>query len=146
MSRSKFSTKALMSVGAFVTLAAVAGWAASADAAFQTLGPQLLPLPAITPPPTPAPLAPPISPGYAAAPADGLSPILTTPGPVYEFPQPQAPSYPPMQLPGPIDQQKMHTYANSLRVQQWQLQSQGLSPSSLISRQIIQQLNTPDAQ
>jgi hypothetical protein len=130
-----------------LVLALLAGSAASADAAIQTLGPpQLLPLPAITPPPTPAPLAPPINPGYAAAPSDRLSPILTTPGPVYEFPQPQAPSYPRMQLPGPIDQQKMQAYANSLRAQQWQLQSQGLSPSSLLSRQIIQQLNTPDAQ
>jgi hypothetical protein len=147
MNRSKFSTKALMSVGALVTLAAVAGWAASADAAIQTLGPpQLLPLPAITPPPTPASLAPPINPGYAAAPADGLSPILTTPGPVYEFPQPQAPSYPLVQLPGPIDQQKMHAYANSLRAQQWQLQSQGLSTRTAISREILQQLNVPDAQ
>lgn len=147
MNRSKFSTKALMSVGALVTLAAVAGWAASADAAIQTLGPpQLLPLPAITPPPTPAPLAPPINPGYAAASADGLSPILTTPGPVYEFPQPQAPSSPLVQLPGPIDQQKMHAYANSLRAQQWQLQSQGLSPSTAINREILQQLNVPDAQ
>jgi hypothetical protein len=127
MNRSKFSTKALMSVGALVTLAAVAGWAASADAAIQTLGP-------------------PINPGYAAAPADGLSPILTTPGPVYEFPQPEAPFYPLVQLPGPIDQQKMHAYANSLRAQQWQLQSQGLSTSTAINREILQQLNVPDAQ
>lgn len=132
---------------ALLILALLAGSAASAEAAIQTLGPpQLLPIPEPTPPPTPAPLAPPINPGYAAAPADGLSPILTTPGPVYEFPQPQAPSYPRMQLPGPIDQQKMQAYTNSLRAQQWQLQSQGLSPSSLLSRQIIQQLNTPDAQ
>jgi len=132
---------------ALLILALLAGSAASADAAIQTLGPpQMLPLPAITPPPTPAPLAPPINPGYATTPADRLSPILTTPGPVYEFPQPQAPSYPRMQLPGPIDQQKMQAYTNGLRAQQWQLQSQGLSPSSLLSRQIIQQLNTPDAQ
>jgi hypothetical protein len=105
----------------------------------------MLPLPAITPP-TPAPLAPPINPGYAAAPADGLSPILHESVPLFESPQSQPPSYPQMQLPGPIDQQKMQAYTNSLRAQQWQLQAQGLSPSSLLSRQIIQQLNTPDAQ
>jgi hypothetical protein len=132
---------------ALLILMLLVGSAASAGAAIQTLGPpQLLPLPAITPPPTPAPLAPPINPGYASAPADGLSPILHESVPLFESPQPQPPSYPQMQLPGPIDQQKMQAYANSLRAQQWQLQSQGLSPSSLISRQIIQQLNTPDAQ
>ena len=131
---------------ALLILMLLAGSAGSADAAIQTPGlPQMLPLPAVTPP-TPAPLAPPINPGYASAPSDGLSPILSTPGPLYEFPQPQVPSYPQMQLPGPIDQQKMQAYTNSLRAQQWQLQSQGLSPSSLLSRQIIQQLNTPDAQ
>ncbi len=44
-------------------------------------------LPAIAPP-TPAPLPPPINPGYAAAPPNGLSPLLTQPGPVYELPAP----------------------------------------------------------
>jgi hypothetical protein len=146
MSRSKFSTKALMLAGALVTLAAVAGWAASADAAIQTLGPQLLPLPAITPPPTPAPLAPPIDPGYAAAPADGLSPILHESVPLFESPQPQAPSDLLVQLSRPIDQQKMQAYTNNLRAQQWQLQFQGLSPSIATNREILQQLNVPDAQ
>jgi hypothetical protein len=127
-----------------ILLAMLAG---SASAAVPTpIQQQFLPLPSPAPPPTPIPLAPPINPGYAEAPAQGLSPILTTPGPVYQFPQPPAPSYPPQQLPGPIDQQKQQAYRNGLVVQQWQLQSQGLNPSTTISREILRQMNTPDAQ
>ena len=130
-----------------LVFALLAGSAASANAAFQTLGPpQLLPLPAITSPPTPAPLAPPINPGYATAPSDGLSPILHESVPLFESPQPQDPSDLLVQLPGPIDQQKMQAYTNNLRAQQWQLQSQGLSPSIATNREILQQLNVPDAQ
>ena len=132
--------------GAVLALAIVAGGAVSANALIQTPLPQLLPLPAPTPPPTPAPLAPPINPGYAAAPAEGLSPILHESVPLYQLPQPSAPSYPAPQLPGPIDQQKLQAYRNGLVSQQWQLQSQGLSPGSTLSRQILQQLNAPDAQ
>ncbi len=146
MNRSKFSTKALMSVGALVTFAAVAGSGVPANALIQTPLPQLLPIPAITLPPRPAPLAPPINPGYAAAPDDGLSPVLSQSVPLYEMPQSAAPAYPAPQLPGPIDQQKLQTYRNSLVSQQWQLQSEGLSPSTTISREILQQLNAPDAQ
>jgi hypothetical protein len=62
------------------------------------------------------------------------------------MPQSAAPAYPAPQLPGPIDQQKLQTYRNSLVSQQWQLQSEGLSPSTTISREILQQLNAPDAQ
>jgi hypothetical protein len=132
--------------GAVLALAIVAGGAASANAVIQTPLPQFLPLPAPTSPPTPAPLAPPINPGYAAAPADGLSPILHESVPLYQLPQPSAPSYPAPQLPGPIDQQKLQAYRNGLVSQQWQLQSQGLSPGSTLSRQILQRLNAPDAQ
>ena len=132
--------------GAVLALAIVASEAVSASAVIQTPLPQLLPLPAPTPPSTPAPLAPPINPGYAAAPADGLSPILHESVPLYQLPQPSAPSYPAPQLPGPIDQQKLQAYRNGLVSQQWQLQSQGLSPGSTLSRQILQQLNAPDAQ
>jgi hypothetical protein len=130
---------------AALTMAIIAGWAMPADAVIQTLVPQLLPIPTPTPPPTPAPLAPPINPGYAPAETSAPSPILTAPG-GYEFPQPPAPRYPAAQLPGPIDQQKLQAYRNGLVSQQWQLQSQGLSPSTTISRQILQQLNAPDAQ
>lgn len=146
MNRSKLSTKALMSVGALVTLAAVTGWAVPANALLATPLPQFLPSPAPAPPPSPAPLAPPINPGYAAAPADGLSPVLSQSVPLYEMPQSAAPAYPAPQLPGPIDQQKLQTYRNSLVSQQWQLQSEGLSPSTTISREMLQQLNAPDAQ
>ena len=122
--------------------------AGPASAAVQTRLPELLPLPPLAPEPTiPAPQPPPINPGYAAAPSDGLSPLLSTPGPVYRFPQPLEPSYPAPQLPGPIDQQKMQAYRNGLLVQQWQLQSQGASlGSSQFGREILQQLNAPDAQ
>ena len=113
------------------------------------LGPptQLLPqsLPAAAPPP-PAPLAPPINPGFAPAPPNGLSPLLTQSGPVYEPPAPASPSYPPQQLPGPIDQQKMRAYRNNLYSQQWLLQRQGVNPGSQYSRDIQQQLNAPDPQ
>jgi hypothetical protein len=113
----------------------------------QTALPQtIFPMPSPTPPPAPAPLSPPVNPGYAPAPPNGLSPILTEPGPVYELPQPTSPPYPQPQLPGPIDQQKTQAYRNYLQGQQWQLQSQGLSPGSEQSRLIQQQLNTPDPQ
>jgi hypothetical protein len=123
----------------------------AAVASAAQLGPstQLLPqsLPAIAPPSAPAPLPPPINPGYAAAPPSGLSPLLTQPGPVYELPAPANPSYPPQQLPGPIDQQKLQSYRNDLRGQQWQLERQGVGPgSNQSSREIQQQLNQPDPQ
>jgi hypothetical protein len=107
---------------------------------------QLLPLPNIQPSFAPAPLPPPTNPGYAAAPPNGLSPLLTRPGPVYQLPSPAGPAYPPPQLPGPVDQQKMQAYRNTLLGQQWQLQQQGVSPDSERSREIQQQLNAPDSQ
>ena len=129
-------------IASFAVLSAAAALAAE-------LGPptQLLPqsLPAVAPPP-PAPLAPPINPGFAPAAPNGLSPSLTQSGPVYELPAPASPSYPPQQLPGPIDQQKMQAYRNNLSSQQWLLQGQGVSPSSQYSREIQQQLNAPDPQ
>ena len=109
--------------------------------------PQLLPLPGPAPAlSAPIPLAPPINPGYAAAPPNGLSPVLTRPGPVYQLPVPASPAYPPAQLPGPIDQQKVQAYRNNLYGSQWQLQRRGVSPDSERSREIQQQLNAPDSQ
>lgn len=107
----------------------VATGAPPAFAAAQTPLPQFLPQPTPIPIPTPAPLPPPINPGYAASPPSGLSPLLTQPGPVYQLPRPVSPAYPPPQLPGPIDQQKVQAYQNSL-----------------FGRQIQQQLNAPDPQ
>jgi hypothetical protein len=132
---------------AVIVAALVSAGPASAVVIRTTL-PQLLPQPPLAPPPTTLPpQPPPINPGYATAPSAGLSQLLTTPGPVYRFPQAPAPSYPAPQLPGPIDQQKMQAYRNDLRAQQWQLQSQGVSlGSSQLGREILQQLNAPDAQ
>lgn len=128
------------------TLASFAALSATVAAAAQ-LAPDLLPQ-SLTPviPPAPAPLQPPINPGYVAAPSNGLSPILTQPGPVYELPAPASPSYPPPQLPGPIDQQKIQSYRNDLRARQWQLQRGGFSPDTERSLEIQQQLNQPDPQ
>ncbi len=132
--------------GAALLAAALAGAGTPADAVIQTTLPQqIFPMPAPVPPPAPAPLAPPVNPGYTPAPANGLSPILTQPGPVYELPQAASPSYPQPPLPGPIDQQKTQAYRNYLQGQQWQLQSQGLIGSER-SRLIQQQLNAPDPQ
>lgn len=131
---------------ALVLALAIAARPATFADAVETGLPQMLPIPEPTPQTTPAPLAPPINPGYSPAPADGLSPVLSQSVPLYQYPQPTAPAYPAPQLPGPIDQQKLQAYRNGLVSQQWQLQSQGLSPSSTLSRQILQQLNAPDAQ
>jgi hypothetical protein len=135
-------------LGAALLLALLAASAHPANAVIQTALPQqIFPMPSPAPAPsTPAPLPPPTNPGYASAPSDGLSPILTQPGPVYELPPPPSPSYPPPQLPGPIDQQKTEAYRNSLRAQQWQSQSRGVSPDTPRSREIQQQLTPPDWQ
>ena len=134
--------------GADVVVGMLAGSAGPASAVSVTSFPQLLPLPPSAPAPTtPAPLAPPINPGYVAGPPVGLSPLLSESVPLYQIPQPSSLSYPPPQLPGPIDQQKMQAYRNDLRAQQYQMQSQGLSlGSTLRGQQILQQLNAPDAQ
>jgi hypothetical protein len=138
----------LTSLTGGLLIAAIAVLTAAAALAAE-LGPptQLLPqsLPAVAPPP-PAPLAPPINPGFAPAAPNGLSPLLTQSGPVTELPAPAGPSYPPQQLPGPIDQQKIQAYRNNLSSQQWLLQRQGVSSSSQYSREIQQQLNAPDPQ
>jgi hypothetical protein len=132
--------------GWVVAVALALGAAGAAHAAIQTTPPQLLPMP-VTAPPAPEPIPPPINPGYAADPSDGISPLLTTPGPLYQFPQPGPQPFPPPPLPGPIDQQKLQAYRNDLRAQQWQLQSQGSSlGSTLRGRLILQQLNAPDPQ
>jgi hypothetical protein len=129
-------------IAAFAVITAAAALAAELGPPTQLL-PQSLPVAA---PPPPAPLAPPINPGFAPAAPNGLSPALTQSGPVYELPAPASPSYPPLQLPGPIDQQKLQAYRNNLSSQQWLLQGQGVSPSSQYSREIQQQLNAPDPQ
>jgi len=132
-------------IAAFAVLTAAAALAAQLGPPTQLL-PQSLPS-AAPPPPAPlAPLAPPINPGFAPAAPNGLSPHLTQTGPVYELPAPASPSYPPQQLPGPIDQQKLQAYRNNLSSQQWLFQGQGVSPSSQYSREIEQQLNAPDPQ
>ena len=146
MNRSKLACKAMFLAGAIGSVALLAT-PRPANALIQTPLPQVLPLPPMAQARSTAPLAPPINPGYAAAPADGLSPILSRSVPLYQFPQPSNSSYPPPQVPGPIDQQKLQAYRNDLRAQQWQLQSQGVSlGSTLLGRQILQQLNAPDAQ
>jgi len=53
------------------------------------------------------------------------------------------PAYPPPQLPGPVGQQNMQAYRNSLLGQQWQLERSGVSPDSERSREIQQQLSQP---
>jgi hypothetical protein len=116
-------------------------------AAAQTRG---LPTP-ISPPtiysrPTPAPLAPPVNPGSAVVPPAGLSPLLTEPGPVFSLPQRALPVYPSLQFPGPVGQQNMRAYRNSLQGQQWQRERGGISPGSERSREIQQQLNQTSPQ
>jgi hypothetical protein len=113
-------------------------------AAAQTRGlPVPLPPPVTYSAPTPAPLAPPINPGPAVVPPAGLSPLLTQPGPVFELPERAAPLYPPVPLPGPIDQQKTGAHRNGLIDQQRQLDRSSVSPGSERSREIQQQLNQP---
>src|SRR5215468_662813 len=53
------------------------------------------------------------------------------------------PVFPPPQLPGPVGQQNMRAYRNSLLDQQWQRERSGISPGSERSREIQQQLNQP---
>jgi hypothetical protein len=94
--------------------------------------------------PTPAPLAPPINPGPAIAPPDGLSPLLSQPGPI--FPAPRAgPSYPATTYPTPLGQQQMQSYRSDLLSQRWQLERQGVSPDNERYRELQQQLNQPSS-
>jgi hypothetical protein len=77
--------------------------------------------------PTPAPLAPPTNPAPAVAPPDGLSPLLSQPGPI--SPGPRAdPSYPAATYPSPLGQQQMQSYRSDLLSQRWQLEQQGREP------------------
>jgi hypothetical protein len=116
------------------------------DVAGQTKGPIPLPAPTIYSAPTPAPLAPPINPGPAVAPPAGLTPLLTEPGPIYPTPERVMPAYPAPQLPGPVGQQNLQSYRNSLLGHQWQLERSGVSPGNERSREIQQQLNQPGSQ
>jgi hypothetical protein len=116
---------------------------AANGASAQNRGPVPLPGPTIYSAPTPAPVAPPINPGPAVVPPSGLSPLLTEPGPVSPPPERASPSYPALQLPGPIGQQNMQSYRDRLIEQQWQRERQGVSPGSERSREIQQQLNNP---
>jgi hypothetical protein len=56
------------------------------------------------------------------------------------------PVYPSLQLPGPVGQQNMRAYRNSLLGQQWQRERSGISPGSERSREIQEQLNQPSPQ
>jgi hypothetical protein len=112
----------------------------------QTKGPIAMPALTIYSRPTPAPLAPPVNPGPAVVPPAGLSPLLTEPGPVSPPPQRAMPVYPSLQLPGPVGQQNMQAYRNSLLGQKWQRERSGISPGSERSREIQQQLNQTSPQ
>jgi hypothetical protein len=127
--------------GALFLLLSMA-WAANAAGA-QLHGPVFLPPPAIAPAPTPAPLAPPINPGPAPAPPPSLSPLLTQPGPLLTLPERAAPSYPETRYPGPVDQQKWHSYRSRLEQEQRRRDRAGVSPANERSREIQQQLNQP---
>jgi hypothetical protein len=124
-------------------LLALIGAATAAGA--QTKRPVTLPPPTTYSAPTPTPLAPPTNPGPAVVPPDGLSPILTLPGPVYRLPERPSPSYPSAPVPAPVDQQKMQSYRNDLVNQRWQLDRQGVSPDSERYREIQRQLNQPSS-
>jgi hypothetical protein len=119
----------------------------TSTAAAQTRGvPIAIPPPTIYSRPTPAPLAPPVNPGPAVVPPAGLSPLLTEPGPVFLPPQRAMPVHPSLQLPGPVGQQNIQAYRNSLLSQKWQRERRGISPGSERSREIQQQLNQTSPQ
>jgi hypothetical protein len=120
-------------------LNAAAGGAGGAGGAPVRAPEQLLPLPAIAAAPVPAPMPPSVNSGVAAAPSDGLSPLLLQPGPAFVLPQPANPAYPPPSLPGPIDQQKISTYRSWLLGQQ-RLRQRGGNPDDYLGREIQQQL------
>ena len=125
--------------GILLALVEVAG-----PAAAQTRGlPTPTPSPAIYSRPTPAPLAPPVNPGPAVVPPAGLSPLLTEPGPVSPPPQRAAPVYPSLQLPGPVGQQNMRAYRNSLLNQQWQRERSGISPAASVAAKSNSSLTKP---
>ncbi len=125
-----------------IILATLVG-VADAAAGQTTALPVPFPPPVVYSVPTPAPLAPPINPGPTVVPPAGLSPLLTEPGPIYPMPERTSPPYPPAPTPGPIDQQKMQSYRNDLLNQRQQLERSGVSPDSLRSREIQQQLDLP---
>jgi hypothetical protein len=56
------------------------------------------------------------------------------------------PAYPSAPLPGPVGQQNLRSYRNSLLNQQWQLDRSGVSPDSERRREIQQQLNQTGSQ
>jgi hypothetical protein len=94
--------------------------------------------------PTPAPLAPPTNPGPAIAPPDGLSPLLSQPGPISPTPR-AGPSYPASTYPTPLGQQQMQSYRSNLLSQRWQLEQQSVSPDNERYRELQQQLNQPSS-
>ena len=118
---------------------------ASTAVTTQTRGPmpQLLPSPKVYVAPTPTPQAPPIGAAPAPTPTNGLSPLLTQPGPLFEPPERASASPSPGAVPGPIDQQKMQSYRNDLINQRFQLDRRGVSPGNERYREIQQQLNQP---
>jgi hypothetical protein len=116
---------------------------AATAAGAQTKAPVPQPPPTVYTAPTPAPLAPPTNPGPAVAPPSDLSPLLAQPGPVYPTLRQPGPSYSASPNLAPLDQQKVQGYRNDLLGQRWQLERQGVSPSSERYREIQQQLNQP---
>jgi len=69
--------------------------------------------------------------------------LLAQPGPVYPTLRQPGPSYSASPNLAPLDQQKVQGYRNDLLGQRWQLERQGVSPSSERYREIQQQLNQP---
>jgi hypothetical protein len=94
--------------------------------------------------PTPAPLAPPTNPGSAVAPPDGLSTLLSQPGPISPAPR-AGPSYPAATYPSPLGQQQMQSYRSDLLSQRRQLEQQGVNPDNERYRELQQQLNQPSS-
>jgi hypothetical protein len=93
--------------------------------------------------PTPTPQAPPTGAAPAPTPPNGLSPLLTQPGLLYQLPERARAAPPPSAVPGSIDQEKLQSYRNDLVNQRFQLDRQGVSPGNERYREIQRQLNQP---
>ena len=92
---------------------------------------------------SPAPLPPPTAIAPAPSPGDGISPLLTQPGPIYPaMPSAGISAPPPAEL-GAINQQQLQSYRSNLQTQQRILEEQGVSPADPRLRDIQQQLNRP---
>jgi len=130
---------------AAVILFVLVGAASAVGAQTKGVTPHSSPPPKTYLVPTPAPMPPPTNPGPVVVPRDGLSPLLTQPGPLAPPARPVGPSYPPSPVPAPIDQQKMQSYRNDLINQRFELDRRGVSPGNERYREIQQQLNQPSS-